>query len=35
MWLAEAERRAEQLDLGTVQLVPWEIVAQKARALLK
>jgi hypothetical protein len=35
MWLDEAERRAEQLDHGTVQLVPGEVVSQKAHALLK
>ena len=35
MWLDEAERRAEQLDQGTVQLVPGEVVSQKAHALLK
>lgn len=35
MWLDEAERRAEQLDQGVVQLVPGEVVSQKAHALLK
>ena len=35
MWLDESERRAEQLDQGEVQLVPGEVVSQKAHALLK
>ena len=35
LWLAEAARRAAQLDKGEVQLVPGEEVARKARALLR
>jgi putative addiction module component (TIGR02574 family) len=34
-WLDEAERRAQQLDEGTVPLIPGDVVAYKARALLK
>lgn len=34
-WLAEAKRRADELDNGTVQAVPGEDVLRKARALLK
>ena len=34
LWLAEATRRAAQLDKGEVQLVSGEDVARKARALL-
>jgi hypothetical protein len=35
VWLDEAERRANQLDQGVVQLVPGEVVSQRAHALLK
>ncbi len=35
LWLAEAGRRAAQIDSGEVQLVPGQEVARKARALLK
>ncbi len=35
LWLAEAARRAAQLDNGDVELVPGQKVAQRARALLK
>jgi hypothetical protein len=35
LWLAEAARRASQLDIGSAELVPGEIVADEARALLK
>ncbi|HZF09631.1 MAG TPA: addiction module protein [Thermoanaerobaculia bacterium] len=35
MWLDEAERRAQQLDQGTAQLIPGDVVSQKAHALLK
>jgi putative addiction module component (TIGR02574 family) len=34
LWLAEAARRAAQLDKGEVELVSGEEVARKARALL-
>ncbi len=34
-WLAEAHRRARQLDAGEVQPVPAEEVMRKARALLR
>lgn len=34
-WLDEAERRANEIDQGKVQLIPAEEVAQKARALLR
>jgi hypothetical protein len=35
MWLAEAGRRAAQLDAGVAELIPGDVVAQQARALLK
>ncbi len=35
IWFAEAQRRAEQIDSGAVQLVPSEEVERKARALLR
>jgi putative addiction module component (TIGR02574 family) len=35
LWLAEASRRAAQIDSGEVELVPGQDVARKARALLK
>lgn len=34
-WLDEAERRAREIDDGTVSLVPGEEVSRKARVLLK
>ncbi|PKM22134.1 MAG: addiction module antitoxin RelB [Gammaproteobacteria bacterium HGW-Gammaproteobacteria-14] len=34
-WLLEAQRRAEELDGGSVQSVPGEEVMRKARALIK
>ena len=34
-WLLEAQRRAEELDGGSVQAVPGEDVIRKARALIK
>jgi hypothetical protein len=34
-WLHEAERRAREIDEGAVELVPAELVRQRARALLK
>jgi putative addiction module component (TIGR02574 family) len=34
-WLDEAERRAQEIDEGLVQLIPAEEVSRKARALLK
>ena len=34
-WLAEAARRALQLDAGSAELVPGDVVALEARALLK
>lgn len=34
-WLNEAERRAAEIDTGTVRLVPSNEVSRKARALLK
>lgn len=34
-WLAEARRRAQELDDGTVQAVPAEEVRRKARSLLR
>lgn len=34
-WLAEAHRRAKELDDGTVQAVPGEDVLRKARALIR
>lgn len=35
LWLDEAERRAAEIDNGTVELVPAEEVSRKARALLR
>jgi len=35
IWFAEAQRRAEQIDSGAVQLIPSEEVERKARALLR
>jgi putative addiction module component (TIGR02574 family) len=35
LWLDEAERRAAQTDRGETTLVPAEVVAKKARALLR
>ena len=35
IWFAEAQRRAEQIDSGAVQLIPSEAVERKARALLR
>jgi putative addiction module component (TIGR02574 family) len=34
-WFDEAERRANEIDLGIVQLIPAEEVSRKARNLLK
>tara|TARA_R110000782_G_scaffold158072_4_gene250276 strand:+ start:36 stop:260 length:225 start_codon:yes stop_codon:yes gene_type:complete len=34
-WLLEAQRRAEELDSGSVQVVPGKDVMKKARALIK
>lgn len=34
-WLLEAQRRAEELDNGSVQAVPGDDVMRKARALIK
>lgn len=34
-WLAEAERRAKELDEGVVQAIPGEEVLRKARTLIK
>lgn len=34
-WLDEAERRADEIDQGKVQLIPADEVAKKARALLR
>lgn len=34
-WLLEAQRRAEELDSGSVQAVPGEDVMRRARALIK
>lgn len=34
-WMAEAQRRARELDQGTVQPIPAEEVRRKARALLR
>jgi putative addiction module component (TIGR02574 family) len=34
-WLAEAHRRARQLDAGEVSAIPAEEVRQRARALLR
>lgn len=35
LWLDEAKRRAEQIDRGEAELIPADVVAKKARALLK
>jgi putative addiction module component (TIGR02574 family) len=35
VWFAEAQRRAEQADSGTVQLIPSEEVEKKARSILR
>lgn len=35
LWMDEAERRAAEIDNGTVQLVPSDEVCRKARALLR
>ena len=35
LWLEEAARRAAEIDNGTVQLVPSDVVSRKARALLR
>jgi hypothetical protein len=35
LWLDEAARRAAQIDRGEVELISGEVVARKARALLK
>ncbi len=35
VWLVEAERRARELDKGTVQPIPAEEVRRKAQALLR
>ncbi|MGI8772588.1 MAG: addiction module protein [Acidobacteriaceae bacterium] len=34
-WLAEAERRCEQIDRGEVEMVPWEEVRAKLEARLR
>lgn len=34
-WLLEAQRRAEELDSGSVQAIPSKHVMEKARALIK
>jgi putative addiction module component (TIGR02574 family) len=34
-WLAEAQRRAKELDDGTVQAIPADEVLKKARSLIK
>lgn len=34
-WLFEARRRAEELDNGSVEAVPGDVVMKKARALTK
>lgn len=34
-WLFEARRRAEELDNGSVEAVPGDVVMKKARALIK
>lgn len=34
-WFAEAQQRAEQIDSGSVQLIPSEEVEKKARSLLR
>jgi len=35
LWLAEAGRRVLQLDAGSVELIPGDVVAAEARALLR
>jgi predicted acyltransferase (DUF342 family) len=35
LWLEESARRAGQIDAKTVELVPGDVVAREARALLK
>jgi putative addiction module component (TIGR02574 family) len=35
VWFAEAQRRAEQIDSGAVQLTPSEVVERRARSLLR
>lgn len=35
LWLDEAQRRAREIDAGTVRLIPADEVSRKARALLK
>ena len=35
VWFAEAQRRAEQVDSGAVQLIPSEEVEKKARSILR
>ena len=35
LWLNEAARRAAEIDAGTAQLIPSDVVARKARALLR
>jgi hypothetical protein len=35
LWLDEAERRAAEIDNGTVQLAPSDEVSRKARTLLR
>ena len=31
-WLAEIDRRSDELDAGTVATIPWQEVRQRARA---
>ena len=33
-WQAEVARRAQEVELGEVKTVPWEVVRQKGRSLL-
>lgn len=35
LWSEESVRRASQIDAGTVELIPGDVVAREARALLK
>ena len=35
LWLEESVRRASQIDAGTVELIPGDVVAREARALLQ
>lgn len=35
LWLQESVRRASQIDAGTAELIPGDVVAREARALLK